>query len=150
MRKEDIPVPADAWELSAQLRMTSQRLWRTFREKAGPNQLGASHTAVLGRLLEGSSTASELARAEGMRPQSMSETIAELTAAGLVSGAPDPADGRRTLISLTKAGWEAVRVSRTERQDWLAHLVAAKLSTAERRHLILAMRLLDRLFERGT
>ena len=46
----------------------------------------------------------ELACAEGMRPQSMNTVIADLDAAGLIRGAPDPADGRRTVISLTDAG----------------------------------------------
>ena len=38
-----------------------------------------------------------------MRPQSMGPLIAALEAAGLVSGAPDPKDGRQTMLSLTEA-----------------------------------------------
>ena len=44
---------------------------------------------------------SSLARAEGMRPQSMSAIVAPLQETGLVKGSPDPGDGRQTLMSLT-------------------------------------------------
>jgi DNA-binding MarR family transcriptional regulator len=36
-----------------------------------------------------------------MRPQSMGSAVALLEAAGFVSGAPDPSDGRQTILSLT-------------------------------------------------
>jgi DNA-binding MarR family transcriptional regulator len=143
---DDVTASADAWELSAQVRLLIGRLNRTLREKAGFNQLGLSQTSVLIRLeREGPNTVTELARAEGMRPQSMGAVIAELGAAGLICGAPDPTDGRRTIISLTDAGWDAIRLSRAERQDWLAHMIGAKFSPAEIRQLVTTMELLERL-----
>ena len=42
---------------------------------------------------DGPATASSLARAEGMRPQSMGAVVAALESAGLMRGAPDPTDG---------------------------------------------------------
>ena len=142
----DVTETADAWELAAQLRLMVARLNRTLLKKAGANQLSLSHTCVLIRLeREGPNSVSELARAEGMRPQSMSEIIAELDTAGLIRGTPDPADGRRTVISLTDAGWDAIKLSRAERQDWLVHMIGAKFSTAELKQLLATMELLARL-----
>jgi DNA-binding MarR family transcriptional regulator len=146
MRKMEVTESADAWEISARLRLLIGWLSRTLREKAGPHQLSFSHTSVLIRLeRDGSSTVTELARLEGMRPQPMSVIIADLDAAGLVRGAPDPADGRRTILSLTNAGRNELRSSRAERQDWLVHRIEAKLSPAERKRLVAMMELLERL-----
>ncbi|HEY0780561.1 MAG TPA: MarR family transcriptional regulator [Gemmatirosa sp.] len=50
---------------------------------------------------DGPASVAELARAEGVRPQSMGATVAVLEAAGLVDGTPDPTGGRRTVLSLT-------------------------------------------------
>jgi len=137
---------AHARELSAQLRLLVGRLNRTLRERAGANQLSVTHTSVLIRLeREGANSVTELARAEGMRPQSMSMVVSELDAAGLVSGAPHPTDGRRTIISLTDAGRKSIELSRAERQDWLTHAISGEFSSAEIRQLVTAMTLLERL-----
>jgi DNA-binding MarR family transcriptional regulator len=146
MKDADVVETEAAWELSAQLRLLVGRLNRTLREKAGVNQLSATHTSVLIRLeRDGSSSVTELARAEGMRPQSMSAVITEMEIARLVCGATDPTDGRRTIISLTDDGWDSIKLSRAERQDWLAHMVNAKFSSTEIGQLVTAMTLLERL-----
>ena len=132
--------------LALEMRTLIGRLKRTLRDQTGHEDFTPSQTSVVLRLeKDGPTTVSSLARAEAMRPQSMSAVIAELDTAGLVSGAPDPADGRRTIVSLTKAGWDAVRASRDERQDWLTHFIGAKLTPAERKQLAAAMDLIERL-----
>src|ERR1035438_2763939 len=69
-------------------------------EQGGRGDLTPSQVSVLLRLeKDGAATVSGLARAEGMRPQSMSSIVASLEDAGLVSGIPDPNDGRKTLMS---------------------------------------------------
>jgi DNA-binding MarR family transcriptional regulator len=82
-----------------------------------------------------------------MRPQSMSAAIAALEAAGQVRGAPDPDDGRQTIISLTDTCREWLRTSRAARQDWLSRTIAARLSPQEQKDLAAAIRLLKRLVE---
>jgi DNA-binding MarR family transcriptional regulator len=146
-RKADVPEPVDdAWEISIRLRPLIGWFSRTLSEKAGPHQLSLSHNCVLIRLEhDGSSTVSELARLQSMRPQPMSAIVADLCAAGLVRGVPDPSDGRRTILSLTNVGREELRSSRAERQDWLVQRVEAKLSPAERKRLIALIELLERL-----
>jgi len=92
-------------------------------------------------------TVSSLARAEGMRPQSMGTVVATLEAAGLLTGAPDPDDGRQTLWSLTQACASALRENRAARQDWLARTIEARLSAREQAQLASAVELLKRLVQ---
>ncbi|MBU6453511.1 MAG: MarR family transcriptional regulator [Cyanobacteria bacterium REEB67] len=133
-------------ELAAQLRSTLSKLKRRLRDHGGREDLTPSQISVLLRLEKyGPGTASSLARAEGVRPQSMSSIIAALQNAGLVSGSPDPGDGRQTVISLTPLCREKIDTGRAARQDWLIRSIGAKLSPAEQEQLISALSLLERL-----
>ena len=83
--------PAELSVLAGELRVALGQLMRRLREQAEGSDLTRSQTSVLGRLeRNGSATATALARAEGIRPQSMAKIIDALVAAGLVSGSPDP------------------------------------------------------------
>ena len=80
-----------------------------------------------------------------MRPQSMGAVIAALETAGLVAGAPDPADGRQTLLSLTAHFHDWIAQGRAARQDWLSQTIDNRLSPEEQDQLAAAMSLLQRL-----
>ncbi|MDQ0473198.1 DNA-binding MarR family transcriptional regulator [Labrys wisconsinensis] len=122
------------------------KLKRRLREQADVGDLTLSQVSVLLRLeKDGEATTSSLARAEGMRPQSMATVIAALESAGLVSGAPDPADGRQTLLSLTDACRQWIQEGRAARQDWLSRRLQARLSSDEMEVLATAVGLLKRL-----
>jgi DNA-binding MarR family transcriptional regulator len=82
-----------------------------------------------------------------MRPQSMSAVIAPLEAAGLVSGTPDPNDGRQTLFSLTKMCRKRIQERRAAKQDWLTRNIQARLSAQEQKKLAAALEILARLVE---
>ena len=87
--------------LAAEMRAVFRKLKLRVREHGGGNDLRPSQSSVVLRLeKDGAATVSSLARAEGMRPQSMSAIVAPLQESGLVRGAPDPSDGRQTLMSL--------------------------------------------------
>lgn len=132
--------------LAEDLRLLIGKLRRRLREQGGQNDLTPSQTAVLLRLeKDGPATVSSLARAEGMRPQSMSSAISALEAAGLVSGAPDPDDGRQTIVSLTDSCRERISAGRAAKQDFLSRIIAARLSPQEQDELTAAVRLLKRL-----
>ena len=146
-RAPDSP-DASAAALAGDLRVVVGRLSRRVREQAPPGDLTWSQTSVLVRLeRDGPASVTDLARAEGVRPQSMGATVAALEAAGLVSGAPDPNDGRRTILSLTAACREWLRVGRAAREDWLLRAIVAHLSAAERDQLARAVALLGRLVD---
>lgn len=133
--------------LAHDLRAVFRALRRRFREQAPVGELTPAQIAVVNRLESGPSTASALARAEGMRPQSMGPIIAALDAAGVLCGAPDPADGRQTLLSLTDTYREQLRARREARQDWLERTLAARLSPEEQQALTSATALLWRIVE---
>ncbi len=142
------PAAAHTSALAEDLRLLIGTLKRRLREQGQGTDLPPSQVAVLLRLEKhGPATVSALARSEGMRPQSMSAAIAALEAAGLVRGAPDPDDGRQTLMSLTDICRERLRTGRAARQDWLSRTITAKLSPKEQQELAAAVRLLKRLVE---
>jgi len=134
--------------LAQDLRALLGKLKRRLREQAHVGDLTPSQVSVLLRLeKDGPATASSLARAAGMRPQSMAPVIAALDSAGLVSGAPDPADGRQTLLSLTDVCRKWVEEGRAARQDWLTRTLQARLSPQEQDELAKAVALLKRLVD---
>ena len=139
---------AFASTLAAELRTTFGNLKRKVRQQGEQNDFTSSQTAVILRLeKDGPATVSSLARAEGMRPQSMSAIVASLLEAGWVSGAPDPNDGRQTLISLTRKCQKLLKDGRAARQDWLTTTIRKKLSAREQEKLAAAVDLLARLIE---
>ena len=77
----------------------------------------------------------------------MSAAVAVLLKAGLVKGAPDPNDGRQTLMSLTPKCLKWLKEGRAAKQDWLTTAIARKLSMREQERLRKAMALLGRLVE---
>ena len=137
-----------ASKLAAELRTTLGHLKRKLRQQSGQNDFTSSQIAVILRLeKDGPATVSSLARAEGMRPQSMSAVIAPLEEMGFVAGAADPNDGRKTLMSLTKACKKQIEDGRAARQDWLARAIQQKLSPQEQKKVSSAIHLLARLTE---
>jgi DNA-binding MarR family transcriptional regulator len=134
--------------LAAELRSVVGKIKRRLREHGGRNDLSPSQASVLLRLeKDGSTTASSLARAEGMRPQSMSAIVTPLQQAGLVSSAADPSDGRQTLLTLTPKCLKWMQQGRAARQDWLTAIIEQKLSALEQKEVQAALKLLARLVE---
>ncbi len=137
-----------AIKLATELRTTLGHLRRKLRQHGARDDLTSSQIAVILRLeKDGPATVSSLARAEGMRSQSMSVVIASLEEMGLVAGASDPNDGRKTLISLTKACKKSIEDRRAAKQDWLAKAIQQKLSPQEQKKVSSAIHLLARLIE---
>jgi DNA-binding MarR family transcriptional regulator len=142
------PRVAQAQATARELRALVGKLKRLLREKVGIEGLTLSQIAVLIHLdRQGTATVSELARAENVRPQSMGATVASLQALGLVGGAPDPADGRRTLLALTRLAHEKISANRAAREDWLFHAVLDRFDAGEQDTLARGVALLKRLAE---
>jgi DNA-binding MarR family transcriptional regulator len=132
--------------LVGELRVVVGKLLRRLREQAHEGDFTLAQKSVLQRLeRDGPATVSMLARAEGVRPQSMRVTVAALEAAGAVSGKPDPQDGRQTIISLAPAFVKRVRSGRAAREDWLFRALQAQLSPREQEQLMAAVKLLGKL-----
>jgi DNA-binding MarR family transcriptional regulator len=142
-QKESGATPAFA--IAAELRAVIGKLSRRLREQAPASDFTWSQLSVLRRLEEKPATVTALARDESVRSQSMGATVAVLEAAGFVSGAPDPADGRQTILSLTPACREWLQAGRVAREDWLFQAMEKNLTAGEQEELASVARLLKRL-----
>ena len=138
--------------LANDLLVVISRLRRQARDAALGPDLTPSQASALARIARGEAiTASALARAERVRPQSIAATLAVLDARGLVVARPDPADGRRRLLGLTADApgggrpGQLVEGGRQERRAWLAQTLAEHFDAAERRQIAAAVALLERV-----
>ncbi|MEU6098112.1 MarR family transcriptional regulator [Streptomyces sp. NPDC047079] len=139
-------VSASAARAARDLRVLFSRLRRRIREVAGDDELTPSQVSALTLVGKGgAATASTLASAEGVRPQSMAATLAVLEQHRLILRSPDPHDGRRQLVTLTDAGRERIEGDRQARQEWLARALQDRYTEDERRTVLEALSLLERL-----
>jgi len=135
----------DTTRLASELRMVLGHLMRRLRAE---HRFSLSQGAVLGRLdREGTKSIGDLAAAERVRPQSMTQTVSDLEVDGLIARRADPADGRRALVELTEQGLQTLEQDRRQREGWLARAIAEDLSPEEQQVLMQALALLRRLAE---
>ncbi|MGA3361452.1 MAG: MarR family transcriptional regulator [Solirubrobacteraceae bacterium] len=138
----------DSGLLASELRVVLGQLSRRLRAKHG---FSLAQGSVLGRLdRTGTASIGDLALAEHVRPQSMTQTINDLEADELIARRPDPTDGRRTLIELTDRGRTTLEEDRRQRDTWLANAIANDLTNPEQRQLADALALLRRLADTTT
>ena len=132
-----------AGALHASVRLVVQRLRQTEAVEGDPTSPETSALARLDRT--GPTTASELARLERISPQSMGATVGALEDRGLVERVPDPADGRRAILSLTASGRELLKRRRNSRSRLLSEALEAGFTRAELKQLQAALPLIERL-----
>ncbi len=122
-------------------------LVRRVRAAAASHELSLTESSVLARLAkDGPATTAELARAEGVKPQSMATTIGALEERGLLGRKPHPTDGRQVHIELTAKGAEVRKSAKDAKQTWLAQAIA-RLDEEERETLFKAGEIIGRLAE---
>jgi DNA-binding MarR family transcriptional regulator len=139
---------ARALALADDIRAFFSKVKRRFRSKLHMGDLTISQVAVLSHLdRNGPMGVTDLAKAEGMRPQSMGAIVATLEAIGHISGAADPADGRRTILSLTPACLAWIAEARAARRDWLLQTIEKELTASEQEDVARALTLLNRIVE---
>jgi len=136
----------DLHEIAAALRVSVGMLLRRLRQVRPDDELTLPESSALARLdRTGPATPGALAKVEQISPQSMGATLAALEARGLIERRPDPADGRRVVLSVTEAGLELLRNKRGARTEQLAQALSAGFTAAELRQLAAAAPLLERL-----
>jgi DNA-binding MarR family transcriptional regulator len=126
-------------------------LVRRIRADAPPELQEFSWTqkAVLRRLEKhGPATSADLARAEGVRPQSMSTALGLLEKKGLVERKAHPTDGRQINIKLTARGITLRRNSKEATYAWLSRAIA-ELDRQEQITLFKAGELFKRMAEKS-
>ncbi len=123
-------------------------LVRRVRSAATSHDLSLTESGVLGRLeREGPLTTADLARAEGMKPQSMGTAVADLEKMGLVERRPDPSDGRQMILSLTAKGAAVRKSVKSAKETWLAQAIA-RLDKREQETLFAAGEIIRRMVEK--
>lgn len=141
-----MPAPTDLDQLATELRLSIGLLRRRLRQAKSGDELSMPESSALARLdRSGPASSADLARLEQISPQSMGTTLAALLTRGLVARAPDPHDGRRTVISITDAGRELLRHRRNASTALLATALAEAFTEAELEQLAAAAPLLERL-----
>ena len=136
----------DVSEVAGALRVSMGLLVRRLRQLKTEGALTLPESSALARLDRGGpATSSDLSRQEQISPQSMGATLAQLEARDLVERRPDPADGRRAVMSITTAGQQVLRDRRDESTRRLAHALSAGFTSAELDQLMAVVPLLDRL-----
>jgi len=130
---------------AARLRLAIVRTARRLRQEAA-GAGGGELTPTAGSALatverHGPLTPSELAEIERVKRPTATRTLRLLLEAGLVDRAPDPADGRSALVSVTAAGRERLHRLRGRKNAYLARrmrdLSAADVAALERAAAIL-------------
>jgi DNA-binding MarR family transcriptional regulator len=139
----------DAAMTAVALRLVVGRIARRSRQVHAVGDVTLSEVSVLARLdRDGSESPGALAELERVRPQAMATTLGGLEERGLVSRSPDAADGRRVVMTVTDAGRKMLADRRSEIVRRMTAVLEADFTPAERRMLIDALPLLDRIAER--
>jgi DNA-binding MarR family transcriptional regulator len=133
-------------ELATRLRMAIARSARRLRQEAGTD-LSPSLSAALATIeRHGPLTPTELAARERVQRPTITRVVCRLEEAGLITRAPDPADGRSALITATPAGRAVLDEIRTRKDAFLSERLEA-LGTEDRATLTRAAALLEGMLE---
>jgi DNA-binding MarR family transcriptional regulator len=122
------------------------RLNRRLRAERIGYGLSLNRLSLLGLLCHnGPMTATALAAAERLQPQSLTRMLARLESDELIVRRPDETDRRQVLIDVTQKGVAVLAEDTRRREAWLAGAMAERLTPTERELLRLAAGLMDRL-----
>jgi DNA-binding MarR family transcriptional regulator len=135
-----------AQELRVAVGRVARRLRRISAEEDAPGSIKFNELLVLVRLArDGAASPSEIARHEQVTSQAIAAVVRTLEARGLVTRDAHSTDGRRTLVSITRAGRAAVRSHDQAAMEAMVEVLGDYYSSGEIRRLESAIPLLNRL-----
>jgi DNA-binding MarR family transcriptional regulator len=133
-------------ETASRLRLAIARTARRMRQEAGTG-LSATLTAALATIeRHGPLTPSELADVERIKRPTATRIAAALEAAGLIARAPDPSDGRASLLSASPRGRALLRRLRRRKNAYLSRRLR-EIDDADVEALERAAEVLERMLE---
>ena len=132
--------------LASRLRLAVARTARRLRQEAGGGLSPTLSAALASIESHGPLTPSELADRERVKRPTATRLIGTLESNGLVVRASDPSDRRSSLIAITPAGRELMRILRTRKDAYLAQRLR-RLGPEELATLAQASEILERLLE---
>jgi DNA-binding MarR family transcriptional regulator len=131
-------------ELADRLHSSAIHLLRRLRREDDASGLNAPRLSALSVIVfAGPVALGDLARAEQVRPPTMTRIVDALVELGLATKRPHATDKRSTLIAATPAGRKLLLAGRRRRVHALAHQIAA-LTAADRKMLQAAVKILNR------
>lgn len=134
-------------DIATDVHVAVMRLARRLRTER-PGGLTPTQMATLATLTRsGPQPISALAAREGVKPPSMTRTVAALVAAGMAERQPDPGDARVSAVAATPTGHELITTTRSLRRAWLTEQLAT-MSAAELATLAAAAPLLREVADR--
>jgi DNA-binding MarR family transcriptional regulator len=141
---DDEPDPS---AVAATLLASVSVLLRRIRQIPAGGGLTLPERTALSHLdRSGPTNSAALAREVQITAQAMGATLGVLRDRGLIERHPDPADGRRVVLSVTEAGAQALKDKRNERTELLTQaLTSSAFTPAELGQLAAAAPLLERL-----
>ena len=140
--KRKIGVAESAIEVADRLHSAAIHLLRAVRRRDPAMGLGPAQASALSVLVFGGPRSlGELARAEQVKPPTMTRLVDALEERGLVQRENDPSDARATLIRATPAGSVLLRKGRARRVQMLAE----RLATLRPEEIATLQRALDAL-----
>ncbi|GAA4510117.1 MarR family transcriptional regulator [Actinoallomurus oryzae] len=132
--------------IASTLRQAMGQLGRRLRAERVSYGLSRSRLSLLNLLaLNGPMTASAMAAAERLQPQSLTRMLSRLEVDGLIVRSPDDKDRRQVRIEITHKGVAVLDEDTVRREAWLTKAMAERLTPTERELLRLAAGLMERL-----
>jgi DNA-binding MarR family transcriptional regulator len=124
-------------QFASDLRTVVTRLVKTLRKQSVTSQqLSLTERSTLALLLQqGSLLPSELAAAEKITNQSMSQILSHLLELGLIIRTNSETDKRKVIISPSTVGEQLILQVRNERDEWLAKAIE-EACTAEEQEIL--------------
>src|SRR5882724_2587700 len=136
----------DVEKVAGALQVSIGLLRRRARQLQADGELTLPETSALARLDRGGPmTATALAKLEQISPQSMGATLGALEERGLIERRPDPGDGRRAVVTITKTGLQLLQNRRSDRTRLFADALSTGFTRAELKQLMAAAPLIERL-----
>jgi DNA-binding MarR family transcriptional regulator len=135
----------DVIDIATRLHRSTTALGRRLRATRRDRDLTPAKLLVLGLLRrDGGTLPKEIAARLGVKPQSLTRALADLDRRGFIARSTDAADGRRTPLTLTRAGDAALTRDLRLRRERLARAIAT-LSPEAQELLATASTVLDHL-----
>lgn len=135
-----------AQELRVAVGRVARRLRRISAEEDAPGSIKFNELLVLVRLArDGAASPSDIARHEQVTSQAIAGVVRTLEDRGLVTRDAHSTDGRRTLVSITRAGRAAVRSHDQAALETMVAVLGEYYSSGEIRRLASVVPLLNRL-----
>jgi DNA-binding MarR family transcriptional regulator len=143
----EISAPVERLQVAARLRLAVTRLNRRLRAE-GDIGLSPSATAGLSSIgRHGPLSLGELAAMEGVKPPTITATVAALEAEGLVAREADQRDRRVTRVTLTPRGRQRLERSKGRKTAYLASRLE-RLDERQLEELDRSLALIELLLER--